>query len=383
VDGGGSIGYMDPTRHIRTYRAAAVKRAPSAEQREATDGGIPAGIAQTYLQVPHLDDRVRQLAEEITRGAASPYHKAEAVEDYLLKNYAYTLQMVAGGGDPLADFLLVKKRGHCEYFASSMAILLRAAGVPTRIVNGFRGGEFNDISGSYIVRARDAHSWVEAYIPGHGWMEFDPTPPAVVPPATFWTRLQLYVDAAREFWGEWVINYDMSRQTALAEGTTSKARDWFDQARNYVRTQYERLLERARETQRRAAEHPQEYAGRTALVIAVALLAFNLRTIYRWVVTRRVARRPRQAPKTAATVWYEKSLRELRRRGIERGPSQTAAELAAGIPGEMVELRARVARFAEQYESARFGGDQDAAEQLPGLYAGVVEALQERTRPSP
>jgi transglutaminase-like putative cysteine protease len=383
VDGGGSIGYMDPTRQIRSYRATAIPRRPTPGQRGAADGVDPERIQQAYLQLPRLDDRVKRLAEEITHGISSPYQKAAATEEYLLKNYAYTLQMVASGEDPLADFLLVKKRGHCEYFATAMAILLRAAGVPTRIVNGFRGGEYNDISGSYIVRARDAHSWVEVYIPGHGWAEFDPTPPAVAPPVTFWTRLQLYVDAAREFWGEWVINYDLTRQSALAEGTSSRAREWFDRARNTLRDQYERLLQRARETQRRAAEHPRAYAGRTALVLVGALLLFNARGIYRWVMTRRIARRPRQAPKAAATVWYEKSLRELRRKGFERGPSQTAHELAAAVPLESAELRARLERFVERYESARFGEDQDAAEQLPALYEGVVAALQRNSGPNP
>ena len=70
--------------------------------------------------------------------------------------------------DPIAYFLFERKRGHCEYFASSMAVMLRAVGIPSRVVTGFRGGEFNDLTGSYIIRARDAHAWVEAYIPEPG-----------------------------------------------------------------------------------------------------------------------------------------------------------------------------------------------------------------------
>jgi len=74
----------------------------------------------------------------------------------------------------LPQFLFVTKAGHCEYFASAMAVMLRTLGIPSREVNGFLPGEFNDVAGDYIVRGSDAHSWVEAYFSGSGWINVRP-----------------------------------------------------------------------------------------------------------------------------------------------------------------------------------------------------------------
>ena len=103
-----------------------------------------------------------------------------------MTRFGYTLELPRDSPqDPIADFLFVRKRGHCEYFASSMAIMLRTLGIPSRVVNGFRTTEFNDLTGNYVIRASSAHSWVEAYFPNYGWISFDPTPGArwAAPPA--------------------------------------------------------------------------------------------------------------------------------------------------------------------------------------------------------
>ena len=119
------------------------------------------------------------------------------MEQYLSTHFRYTLELPRSlPQDPLANFLFERKKGHCEYFASSMAVMLRSLHIPSRIVTGFRGGEFNDLTGQYVVRASDAHSWVEAYFPGSGWISFDPTPAGNLPTRTGWSRMQLYMDAA-------------------------------------------------------------------------------------------------------------------------------------------------------------------------------------------
>src|SRR6185436_13828106 len=103
--------------------------------------------------------------------------KAVRVEGYLRGKFEYTLSLTWDPGkQPLSTFLFQQKKGHCEYFASAMAVLLRSVDVPTRLVNGFLMGEYNPIGDAYIVRESDAHSWVEVYLPGAGWTEFDPTP---------------------------------------------------------------------------------------------------------------------------------------------------------------------------------------------------------------
>ena len=163
----------------------------------------------SYLGLPRLDPRIPRLAEQITASAGNNYDKAVALESYLRTHFAYSLQLPRTvPHDPLANFLFERKQGHCEYFASSMAVMLRTLGIPSRMVNGFRTGEFNDLTSQYVVRASNAHSWVEAYFPGHGWIAFDPTPDASMPARTGWSRVMLYVDAMASFWREWVVNYD-------------------------------------------------------------------------------------------------------------------------------------------------------------------------------
>ena len=139
---------------------------------------------------PQLDRRIPQLAEQITASADNNYDKAPALEIYLRTHFGYTLQLPRTvPHDPLANFLFERKQGHCEYFASSMAVMLRTLGIPSRVVNGFRTGEFNDLTSQYVVRASNAHSWVEAYFPELGWVAFDPTPGASIPARTGWSRV--------------------------------------------------------------------------------------------------------------------------------------------------------------------------------------------------
>ncbi len=171
-----------------------------------------------YLQLPqNLDPRVPELAREITRIGTTPYEKASLIESYLRRNYRYTLNLTwTPGPQPLPMFLFDAKTGHCEYFASAMAILARAAGIPTRLVNGFQMGEFNPVGSDYIVRESDAHSWIEAYIPGRGWTEFDATPPDLRPAATdIAAQLGHYADAMELLWSSYILVYDTDSQSQL------------------------------------------------------------------------------------------------------------------------------------------------------------------------
>ena len=205
-----------------------------------------------YLKLPPLDVRISKLAEEITAQAPSNYDKAVAVERYLSTHFGYTLELPSSvPQDPLANFLFERKRGHCEYFASSMAVMLRSLRIPSRIVTGFRGGEYNDLTGQYVVRASDAHSWVEAYFPGSGWISFDPTPAGSLPARTGWSRMELYVDAAASFWREWIINYDVNHQRTLGKDAATSSRQFLDEVRRWIGRQHRAMLRWAR----RAHEH--------------------------------------------------------------------------------------------------------------------------------
>ena len=149
------------------------------------------------------------------------------MESYLRNNYGYTLDLSGTPPtDPLAYFLFQKRAGHCEYFAAAMTVMMRSLGVPARYVNGFLAGEYNDVGGDYIVRASDAHSWVEVYFPRYGWITFDPTPPSSEVAGGVLSQLGLYWDWFELQWSEWVVNYDFVHQFTLAQGVQRVSRRW-------------------------------------------------------------------------------------------------------------------------------------------------------------
>jgi protein-glutamine gamma-glutamyltransferase len=376
IERNGGVTSQDPTRLIRIYAGRSELRTPDPTLAIPFPESSPEGF-QPYLALPPMDPRIAKLAEEVTRNQGTPLAKAAALELFLQNNFQYSLQMfTAEGAEPLAYFLFNRKQGHCEYFASSMAVMLRTLGIPSRIVNGFRNGELNDITGSYVVRARNAHSWVEAYIPGYGWATFDPTPASGLEAApTTYSRMLLYVDAMREFWSEWIINYDFTHQNNLSTSTVSSARQLFDSSRIYLRERYEELLKKLKRTETAAISEPRRLGIRIVAVLVALLLLVNTRRIMRFWRERRLAASPDKAPRMAASVWYERLLRLLRRRGMEKRPSQTSAEFIESIPDRRV--KASVAGFTGHYERARFGGSSESAAKLPELYEEVEEVLKQ------
>jgi hypothetical protein len=183
---------------------------------------LPAASAEfqkMYLQMPPLDPRIGNLTKLITKTITHPYRKAQALESYLRSNFGYSLELkgTPHSQDPLAMFLFDVRRGHCEYFASALTIMLRQTGIPSRLVNGFRTGEYNSIGSSWTVRQYDAHSWVEAYFPPYGWVDFDPTPPD--PERSQFSVLKFIsnlADAVDLWWFEEVVNYDTLKQVRMA-----------------------------------------------------------------------------------------------------------------------------------------------------------------------
>jgi len=170
------------------------------------------------LQLPEEDPRIGRLARELTRDQLTAFEKARALERHLRGNYSYSLELRGrpNSRDPLAMFLFEARRGHCEYFASAMAVMLRELGIPARLVNGFRIGEYNDIGNDWTVRQYDAHSWVEAWVSPLGWHEFDPTPPDPRRTRPALARIFANIaDALDLWWWEQVVNYDFWKQYQL------------------------------------------------------------------------------------------------------------------------------------------------------------------------
>jgi hypothetical protein len=371
MDNGDAVFNLDIEHPINRYEATSDIAQPAPSQLRTAADAYPPDILLNYLQLPRLDTRVAALARQISASADNNYDKAAAIETYLRTKFGYTLQLPRTvPRDPVADFLFERKQGHCEYFASSMAIMLRTLGIPSRVVNGFRTGEFNDLTSQYLVRASSAHSWVEAYFPGYGWIGFDPTPAAPAQMHTGWSRSMLYLDALASFWREWVINYDAGHQANLGREATRNGLEWFQRARNWARRYHEALLTAARRTQRTVSDSPVRWSIAGGAIALLFTLAANTRRLWRAFRSRRLAARPGRSPSLAATIWYERMTRMLARRGLNKSPQHTPSEFLICIEDEA--MRESVAKFTQHYESARFGGSAQDAQRLPELYEEIL-----------
>ena len=373
VDRAGAIYNLDSEHPIGRYEAESILPKSDAQGLREASGELSTAIRQLYLQLPAIDPRIPELARQVTVNASNEYDRASAIERFLITNYGYTLQL--GNRvprDPLANFLFERKEGHCEYFASSMAVMLRSIGIPSRVVNGFRTGEFNDVNGQYVVRARNAHSWVEAYFPGYGWVSFDPTPGVPFSTHLGWSRAMLYLDALQSFWREWIINYDFTHQRALGQEANQRGRVIVENTRDWGRRHYESMLIYARLIRSYAARAPKMWSLGGLLGVGLLFMLLNARRIVRRVRLRRIAAHPERAPQLAATFWYVRMTRTIARRGWRKSSSQTPAEFATMI--EDGKLRSRVQQFTRHYENARFGESVEDAQMLKELYEELSRA---------
>jgi hypothetical protein len=328
--------------------------------------------------LPPLDPRIPKLAQQIAAGSNNNYDKAANIERYLKTRFGYTLDLTGPpAADPLPYFLFVRRAGHCEYFASAMTVMLRTMGIPARYATGFLPGQFNDVGGDYIVRASDAHAWVEAYFPGYGWITFDPTPPADQKPATLLSRLGLYWDWFQFAWSEWVINYDFTHQITLAQNLQKSSRDLSARTRQYYQQKQREAMRLLLELDRRIEASP--YFLPTLLVFLVALLVYlRGRPLIAYILARLALRARRGGNLTAslASLEYREMLRLLEKRGWKKDPSQTPLEFAAAIPAP--ELSAPVAQLTEMYQSARFGDHPAPVAQMSALLRAIRDAVRSR-----
>ena len=372
ADPGGAVYNLDLDHPISRYEAESELPVVDSEELRLAANTASVDLSK-YLYLPSLDSRISSLAEEITSRAPSNYDKAAALEQYLSTHFGYTLQLPRTlPRDPLANFLFERKTGHCEYFASSMAVMLRSLRIPSRIVTGFRGGEFNDLTGQYLVRASDAHSWVEAYFPGSGWVSFDPTPAGGVPARTGWSRLRLYADAAASFWREWIINYDINHQRALGKDAATNTRRFFDEALLWIQQKHHALLGWARRAHRQFTKFPARWLGGILGLVGILIVLLNLRRMASALRNRGLRTHPERAPREAAALWYDQMVRRMAGLGWRKSPSQTPLDFVAAI--QEATLQKKVARFTRAYESARFGKSVDDAQSLPGLFQEITVA---------
>jgi len=294
------------------------------------------------LEVPaDLDPRVGELSRRLTAGK-DPADAAEAIESYLSSNLQYTRDLPEEEqSDHIAHFLFERRMGHCELFSSAMVMLLRAAGIPARNVTGYYGGVRTD-AGYYAVRAGDAHSWVEVFFPGAGFVPFDPTPAGGrgSQQEGLWARMVLFWDTIQERWRAFVVDYDLVAQAQLIKQVGAM------------------LSEAGRRLSGKGGSAPQLRVALRALglLVLAALLALAIRRAARSRSgARRVLLRPDQ--KRAMRLW-RKTRARLQRAGVEIGPGTTPTEAARHLPaaGQLVSayLAARWGSASLPPEKARY-----------------------------
>ncbi len=322
------------------------------------------GELTRYLQVPEGHARLAELAREWTTGAQTDRERAELIlAAFHRAPFTYSLEMRdPGERPPLEAFLFDWRSGHCEYYASAMALLLRTQGVPTRNVTGFLGARWNVYGAYYAVRSGDAHAWVEVYLPGEGWVTFDPTPPGrgdVGFAASLLGELRNLADAAIVWWELDVIGFDLRSQRNIARD----ALRWLRSVRG--------ASPGSRGETDAAPASPRSPAPR-ALVVALALIALIAAGVSWW---RRRAARDREPPIPERVRLVVALYRELeaalaargRPRPAGRTPLEHVQDLEAGGFAGVDIVRA----VTDRYNEARFGRVALSADEIGRLVEAV------------
>ena len=314
------------------------KRTPTFQRLAAAD-------RKRYLQLPrNIPPRIGELAAKWTQGIERPGERARAIEGHLRAEYRYDLASPSGRDpQPLDHFLFESKRGHCEFYSTAMAIMLRTLEVPTRNVTGFVGGTYNRFGRFYAVRQGDAHSWVEVFLDGEGWITFDPTPPSDAAPKSevggAWAYLRDFIEATSQRWDRHVVGYDLNQQVSIFQTLTSRYR-------------------------RPGTPSGKLWSRPRMLLVASAALAIAGGALYwHWRRTRRRREETRQTEgrtpsSLLATALYEGLETAMGAQGVPRPPGVPPLGHAEGLALLDHPLAPEILDLTQMYLRARFGGEQ-------------------------
>lgn len=344
-----------------------------ADTLRAAPANYPAVMGQWYriLTYHDLDPRTVTLARNITRSADSPYDKVVAIQNHFLTTgYEYSLNVNTGGAfKPVDNFIHNIKSGHCELYASAMALMVRSLGIPARVVSGYHGGEWNESDEAYLVRKNMAHLWVEVYFIDHGWVTFDPSPPAAISELDAW-------DSVSRAFGRYALNAKMLwyRDVVGFQGGIQWAR-LRDALRDSVKLDFSFL--------NRDAENALSVSG---FVVPLAIVWLAVVGLAGWAafslvayVRRRSARRQAGAMTTdqlRAQRVYTRLKRKLAKLGADCD-GKTSRELLAHIVDNKTIDSGPVHNVVDVYNRVRFGGypmSRDEYQRLSGVVRRIHRA---------
>ncbi|TAN24401.1 MAG: DUF3488 domain-containing protein [Acidobacteria bacterium] len=324
-----------------------------------------------YLQLPRdLDPRIPGLAHRIVADVPdNNWARMQALTNYLKTHYSYTLRDLPQGSHPLAAFLFDPASGDCEYFASALAVLARTLGIPTRVVNGFLSGQYNPLTGEYLVTGGDAHTWVEAYFPasyqgrlaGFGravWVTFDATPSSPATSSSLLPGSGMFLDAFSTAWQQWIVNYDWFRQARLAAFLQQDVGAEAGAAWDNTTAAAEQAWQQVR-AGRQGSGAVSEFWASAGFVVAICIVGGIILWRSGGALRRRRGQelRDQLAARRQAQAAYRRLLRYLGRCGMEHPPGQTAEELLATLTNENAPeaLTIALTSFLSDYQAVRFG----------------------------
>jgi transglutaminase-like putative cysteine protease len=300
---------------------------------------LPASLRRKALSLPP-DGNPRSVA--LGRELAARHDSSEAVVRAMLamfreQPFVYTMQPPRLADNAMDEFLFETRKGFCEHYASAFTLVMRAAGIPARVVTGYQGGEYNPIGGYLIVRQSDAHAWSEVWVAGNGWVRIDPTA-AVAPErieqgliravaetepvpgrlrdaSAAWMQVELAWDAVNDFWNERIVRFNAAQQLGLLERLGVADPDW--------------------------------RALGLGLAASVAAFALALSLYLHW--------RFREPPRDWPARLHAETTRRLRRRGLvpaaSEGPVAFLERAAASCP----DLAGEIAEISAVYAALRYG----------------------------
>lgn len=309
---------------------------------------------QRNLSIPaQANPKTRALALGWRQAGLRPEEIIRKAQDLFAAEFTYTLQPPLLGSNGIDEFLFVTRRGFCEHYAGAFVFLMRAAGIPARVVTGYQGGELNPLDGHLVVRQSDAHAWAEVWLEGRGWLRVDPTAsvsparietgivdalafgeplPALVQLRADWLRnLRYRWEAVNNAWNQHVLGYDPQRQRELLSRLGLPDTDW------------------------------RSLATLMGIVCGILLAATTAWTLYQ---------RPRIDP--ALRLWH-KALRQLARRQVHCAPWETPMALAQRVREQHPELGEAFQNVVDAYLRVRYG---DANDNLTPLRDAVARFEQ-------
>ena len=328
---------------------------PDSSELEKINNNYPDDIILKYAGPFAVSLDIEEFSYSFYDENLNQYQIVKSVEQYLKNNLSYT-RVLENSGDspPLDQFLFDGKQGHCEYFATAMTVILREMEIPSRLVTGFIGGEYNRIGEYYLIRENDAHAWVEVFFPGSGWVTFDPTPGNDTDFYTGFNVLTGSLEYLRYRWNRYVVDYGVNDQRRLLKNISNRSAKF-----NFNLSSKLKL------------NNPRSYFAVIALILLLIIIYYSFKNKIPSLIKR-------EANSSQASATYKKSVKLMKKKGFIKGPGITSKEFAEYIESKDTGKYKEFSIITNIYNSIKFSGVEDKKlyEKLKASYNRLKRQLQ-------